>query len=106
MTTSFNFFLDFIFDKFEKPQKFFGMPKRYFILYNFMGQIYDISTHIILLKKFNNLNHLILENVNSTSYPFEKDSKININDKNMLTKLNNELRNSNCIIFTNSILRY
>ena len=71
-----------------------------------MGQIYDISTHIILLKKFNNLNHLILENVNSTSYPFEKDSKININDKNMLTKLNNELRNSNCIIFTNSILRY
>jgi hypothetical protein len=100
------FFLDFFFDKFEKPQKFCGMPKRYFILYNFMGQIYDISTHILLLKKFNNLNHFILENVNSINYPFEKDSKININDKNILTKLNNELRNSNCIIFTNSILRY
>ena len=71
-----------------------------------MGQIYDISTHILLLKKFNILNNFILQNINCTYFPFEKDSKININDKNMLTKLNNELRNSNCIIFTNSILRY
>ena len=100
------FFLDLFFDKFEKPKKFCGIPRRYFILYNFMGQIYDISTHILLLKKFNNLYHFILKNCNSTNYPFEKESKININDKNMLIKLNNELRNSNCIIFTNSILRY
>ena len=100
------FFLDFFFDKFEQPKKFCGISRRYFTLYNFMGQIYDISTHILLLKKFNILNHFIIENVNSNSFPFENDSKININDKTMLSKLNNEIRNSNCIIFTNSILRH
>ena len=68
------FFLDFFFDKFEQPKKFCGISRRYFTLYNFMGQIYDISTHILLLKKFNILNHFIIENVNSNSFPFENDS--------------------------------
>ena len=46
------FFLDIIFDKLIKPQKFFCIPKAYFTVYNFMCQIYDISTHIILFKQF------------------------------------------------------
>jgi hypothetical protein len=100
------FFLDFFFDKFKLPKKFCGISKRYFTLYNFMGQIYDISTHILLLKKFNILNNFILENVNSANNPFEKETKININDKNKLSKLNIEIRKLNCIVFTNSILRH
>ena len=100
------FFLDFFFDKFEQPKKFCGISRRYFTIYNFMGQIYDISTHILLLKKFNILNHFILESVNKTNFPFESESKINVNDKNILSRLNNEIRSSNCIIFTNSIIRH
>ena len=99
------FFLDFFFDKFQQPTKFCGISRTYFTVYNFMGQIYDISTHILLLKKFNILNHFILESINNTNYSFENDSKINVNDRNMLSRLNNEIRSSKCIIFTNSILR-
>ena len=44
------FLLDCIFDKFL-PRKFLCVPKTYFIVYNYMGQIYDISSHIILYKQ-------------------------------------------------------
>ena len=39
------FFLDCLFDKLINPQKFFCIQKAYFTVYNFMCQIYDISTH-------------------------------------------------------------
>ena len=53
------FFLDFIFDKILRPKKFFCIPKEYFIVYNYMSQIYDISSHILLFKQFNKLKKII-----------------------------------------------
>ena len=79
------FFFDFIFDKLVNPQRFFYVLTEYFIVYNFMCQIYDISTHIILFKQFNLLNNTLKkiyeENGFCPAHPFKK---INLNDKDLI----------------------
>ena len=102
------FFLDLIFDKIERPQKFCCVSHKYFTVYNFMGQIYDISTHIMLIKQFNNLNYLIFDSINKSNYicPFEVNSKININDKTLVNQLNKDLKNSQSIMFRNNLMRH
>ena len=55
----FYFLMDFIFDKLLHPEKFFCFPKTYFIVYKYMCQIYDISSHIILFKQVNILKEML-----------------------------------------------
>ena len=100
------FFLDFIFDKLIKPQKFFCIKKAYFTVYNFMGQIYDISTHIILFKQFNLINNMILEKMYDDNgiCPSKPYNKININDNKIVEKLNKDLKHKNSILFSNNLL--
>ena len=76
---SYYFFLDFFLDKLIHPQKFFCLPKEYFTVYNFMCQIYDISTHIILYKHFNSLNKMFKEKIyeNDEICPTKHYNKIN-----------------------------
>jgi hypothetical protein len=99
------FFLDFFLDKLIYPQKFFCLHSSYLTVYNFMGRIYDISTHIILFKHFNLLNILvkkIYENNDLTgSKPFKK---INIRDKKIVEKLNDDLRGRKSILFSNNLI--
>ena len=94
----------FFFDKVIYPKKFCCIPKAYFIVYNFMCQIYDISTHILLFKHFNLLNNalkekLIEENIFSPSILF---SKINIGDNKLIERLNRDLIAKNSIFYSNS----
>ena len=100
------FFLDIIFDKLIKPEKFFGLPKAYFTVYNFMCQIYDISTHIILFKQFNSLNNLVLEKIyeNDGVCPSKPYKKINIGDEKTVEKLNKDLKVKKSILFSNNLL--
>ena len=88
------FFLDIIFDKIEHPQKFYCIPHKYFIVYKFMGQMYDISTNVMLIKQFNNLNNFIFESINKSNYlyPFEINTKININDQTLVNQLNKNFK--------------
>ena len=104
----FYFFLDIFFDKFNHPKKFCCVSKKYFQVYNFMGQIYDISTHIWIFKQFNILNKLIYENINRFNYimPYDINNKINIKDNYVLERLESELKSKKCIIFTNAFLKY
>ena len=101
------FFLDFFFDKLINPQKFFCMQRAYFTMYNFMCQIYDISTHIILFKQFNLLNNMILEKIYEDNgiCPSKPYTKININDNKVVEKLNKDLKNKKSILFSNNLLR-
>jgi hypothetical protein len=73
------FYMDFFFDKLIKPHKFLCFSKKYFTIYNFMCQIYDISTHIILFKQFNTFNNLLKQIVQehglSPIHTFKKLSK-------------------------------
>ena len=69
-----------------------------------MCQIYDISTHIILFKQFNLLNNSVKKIYEERGFcyihPFHK---ININDKKVIEKLNNDLKNKQSILFSKNL---
>ena len=99
------YFLDFYFDRLIHPQKFCGINKKYFTVYNFMSQIYDISTHILLFKQINlinnNLKKIYEEKGFCPAYPFRK---ININDDDLMYKIKEELnRREKPILFTKNL---
>jgi hypothetical protein len=79
------FFLDFFYDKMVKPKNFFKINENYFLVYKFMGKVFDISSHILLLKYFNILKTLFLNSSNEEKERFH--IKININDKYSMEKV-------------------
>jgi hypothetical protein len=103
----FYFFLDFFFDKFRSPQRFCCVSKSYFTMYNFMCQIYDISTHIMLFKQFIILNNIVFDNINNynATFPFEKDNKMNINDQNLLDRIEAKLENTKFVMLSDIFLK-
>ena len=99
------FFLDFFLDKLIYPQKFFCLHSSYFTVYNFMGRIYDISTHIILFKHFNLLNILVKKIYENDDLPPSKPfKKINISDEMIIQKLNDDLKGRKSILFSNNLI--
>ena len=99
------FFLDMIFDKLINPQKFCCISKTYFTVYNFMGQIYDISTHIILFKQFNIINNILKAIYEERRfYPAHHFKKININDTEVIEKINKDLKNKKSLLFSKNLL--
>ena len=100
------FLMDFIFDKFLRPQKFFCIPKTYFIVYNYMCQIYDISSHIILFKQINILKKILREkNYDNEGdiRPIEKFQKINIKQTKSIEQLDKDLKQRKSVIFSNDL---
>jgi hypothetical protein len=95
------YFLDFYFDKLINPQQFFCVSRKYFTVYNFMSHIYDISTHILLFKQFNLINNSLKkiyeENGFCPAHPFKK---INLNDEELITKMNEALKREKSILLT------
>ena len=104
---NFYFFLDFVFDKIKRPRKFCCISKKYFLVYNYMSQIYDISTYLMLFKQFTILNNCIFETINSNEYscPHESNGKININDNIKLDQLDKESKSKKCIVFSRMFLK-
>ena len=104
------FLLDFLFDKCLHPEKFFCIPKTYFIVYNYMCQVYDISSHIILFKQLNTLKKIIEEKkFEKNEYDSEINSirklqKINISHTKSIEKLGEDLKLKRSIIFSDDLL--
>jgi hypothetical protein len=95
------FFLDFIFDKINQPQKFCYLSKSYFTVYNFMGQLYDISNYIVLFKNFNLINSALLNIYEEHGLRISKAlDRINIKDKSIIKKINTELKSDKPILFS------
>ena len=95
------FFLDFIFDKIKQPQKFCYLSKSYFTVYNFMGQLYDISNYIVLFKNFNLINSALLNIYEEHGLRISKAlDRINIKDKSIIKKINTELKSDKPILFS------
>ena len=100
------FFLDFIFDKFLHPQKFLCLPKTYFIVYNYMCQIYDISSHIILFKQVNILKKMFEEKKYDNEdeiASIRKFQKINIRQTKSIEQLGKDLKQRRSVIFSNDL---
>ena len=60
-----------------------------------MCNIYDISTHLILFKQFNILNHIMTEKLyqekGKTICDYKLYKKININDNSIMKKISKNL---------------
>ena len=102
------YFLDIIFDNLIYPKNFCCISKIYLIIYNFMCQIYDVSTYIILYKHFNILSNMLKEDSFKDHIYINTSSKlinrININDVKVIEKLNKDLKNTKPIIYSNYFL--
>ncbi len=99
------FFFDIFFDKLIYPKKFLCISKAYFTVYNFMCQIYDISTHIILFKEFNLLNNVLKEISEENVFcPSKLFHKININDNRIIEKINKDLNSKRSIFYSNKYI--
>ena len=100
------FFLDFIFDKFLHPEKFFCIPRTYFIVYNYMCQIYDISSHIILFKQVNALKKMFEDKKYESEdelRSIRKFQKINIRHTKSIEQLDKDLKQRRSVIFSNDL---
>ena len=72
-----------------------------------MGQIFDISSHILLFKHFNILKNLFLNELSDGKKDlifFYNNKKININDDKLMTEVNKDLKTQTCDIFTKTLL--
>ena len=99
------FFLDIFFDKLIYPKKFLCISKTYFTVYNFMSQIYDISTHIILFKQFNALNNILKKIYQEKGFcPVHPFKKINIKDHDVIERINRDLIHKKSILFSKNLL--
>ena len=100
------YFMDIFIDKFIKPKSFCCMDKKYFIVYNFMGHIFDINSHILLIKNFNIFKNIFFNEfiVGHKLEHYTIDKRININDEKLMKEINNDLNDNTCDIFTKSLL--
>ena len=90
-----------------KPTKFFCIKKTYFTVYNFMCQIYDISTYIIIFKQFNLLNNVFKGKIHQDiEFSPNKiyNNKINVNNNNIIEKLCKDIDDDKKILFSNYFL--
>ena len=90
------YFLDIIFDNLINIKCF---SKKYKLIYNFMCRIYDISSHVTLVKQFSILKNLLKEKMNDDKENFigKLYNKININNNNVLENLGNEFKHNKSI---------
>ena len=101
------FFMDIFIDKLIKPKSLWCVDKRYLTVYNFMGQIFDVSSHIHLFKLYNLIKNLFLSEFigGKDLYQINMDNKMNINDETLMADINKELdRNENCNLFNKTLL--
>ena len=67
-----------------------------------MCQIYDISNYILLFKHFNLLNNIIKKMYEKQGIcPSKTFKKINVNDKDIINKVNIELKSDKSVLFSN-----
>ena len=86
----FYFFMDIFLDKLDKPRSFCCLDKKYLIVYNFMGVLFDISSYVLLFKYFNIYKTVFSEELKSLNIN-RFDKKININNREMMATLENKV---------------
>ena len=100
------YYMNILFDRLIKPKTCLCLDKKYFIMYNFMIKILDISTHIKLLKYF----IVFMDFFFSNEYnPRRKnvpnfDKKININDELKMEEIEN-ITDKNGDVFGKSLFK-
>ena len=102
----FYFFLDIFIDKLERPKKFCCLNKKYLIIYNFVGRIFNISSYILMFKYFNLYKNNILKDLKKYNIN-NINKKININDREKMENLEQNVFAANLddsSIFNNTLI--
>ena len=86
----FYFFMDKFLNKLDKPRSFCCLDKKYLIVYNFMGVLFDISSYVLLYKYFNIYKTVFSEELKDLNFN-KFDKKININNREMMSTLENKV---------------
>ena len=82
------YYMNICFDRLIKPKSFLCFNRKYFIIYNFMVKVFDISSHIKLLKSF-----LLFKDFFSNEFNLKKknfinlEKRININDESKMAEI-------------------
>ena len=94
------YFCDVIFDNLVNPKKFLNFSRKYFTIYNFMCQVYDISSHVVLIKQFNILKSILKEKFeNDEIFIAKLYNKININNNRVIESLGDEFKHNKSLNF-------
>ena len=102
----FYFFLDIFIGKLDKPRSFCCLNKKYLIVYNFMGRLFDISSYVLLFKYFNIYKTVFMQELKSLNLN-KFDKKININNNEMMENIEHKVFSSdseNNGIFSKTII--
>ena len=95
------YFMDVFLDFIEQPKKFCIVSKEYLTAYNFMSQLYDISTYVLLYKNFNIMKKILYFKYYDC---FGRNKKINILNEEIMLNINENLRNKRSSIFSDSLI--
>ena len=95
------YFMDVFLDLIKQPKKFFIVSHQYLTAYNFMSQLYDISTYVLLYEQFNIIRKVLY----SKNYDcFSQIKKINILNDEIMININESIRNHKSAIFSDKLL--
>ena len=95
------FFMDIFLDIIKQPKKFCVVSQQYLTVYNFMSQLYDISSYVLLYEQFNIIRRVLyLQNYDY----FSQVKKINILNEEIMLNINENLRKKRNAIFSDDLL--
>ena len=93
----FKYYLCSIFIKnFDPNKKYNFLSKKFIVVYDFICQLLDISSYLILQREFQIMKNTILEK--KQRIILEKGSKVNVNDHHFHNDINECLSNRNLSI--------
>ena len=95
------YFMDILLDNLIQPKTCCLVSKRYLIVYNFMSQLYDISSYVLLYEQFTLLKKTFL--LNKINVP-NQDKKLNIMNQETLFNISYHLRSKKSTVFDTLLL--
>ena len=84
------FFFDKIISKLDRPKNFCCLDKKFLIVYNFIGRIFDISSYIILFKDFSIYRTILDKEMKHLNFD-KLDKKFNINNIELMHNLEQKI---------------
>jgi hypothetical protein len=86
----FYYFFDALIQKLGRPHSFCCLDKKYLIVYNFMGRIFNISSYILLYKNFNIYKTIFSKEMKDLNF-HKYEKKFNINNTELMNNLEQKI---------------
>ena len=81
----------------DNSKKSFFFTKKFIVVYNFICQLFDISSYLILQREFQTMKHTVMEERHRNI--IEKKNKINVNDRSFNINMRDCSENNKLSIF-------